>query len=694
MERDERRGGGTQRLGDYLLLERIGEGPAGETYRALDRRDGRRVVLRRVAGDGPGAAALRREAALLSRLQRDGILRLLESGEAEGQPFNVLALEDGVSLDRLPAARRAALGQRSLMELLDPLLDALQAVHEAGFLHGDLSPRNILLHADGSPLLLDFAAAVELGAAGAAGVDGTPAAATPGFAAPERGDPARQGPASDLYALAAVIHWLIAGRPPAEGEPLAETAGGDKRFSPGFLRAVDAALAPEIGARPATAAEWRAALLAAEPAERPDVPSLAQLSGDLREDNGIDLPPADEVPPTVLLPAAERRSPVLRAADRAQDAAAATQRRRSGAGVLLALLLLLLGAGGAAAGWWGWNWYRDANKLDWLVDPQGSGDAETLAEAVARAPDGATIRIAPGLYRESLEIDRPLHLTAVESGEVVIQPADGSCLVLRAPSGSVSGLAFEGGNESEGGGPPCLVVHGGAVEIVGNRIGPWAGDGLLIAEGAAPLVRSNRFLDIAGSALVIGGDRLGRGGGVIEENEIARSGKSAVKVRAGADPTVRANRIAEAGQAGLLIAQGAKGLYGENEILASGASGIEVRGGAAPRVDGNRIEDAAQAGLFIHEGASGEYLENVILRSRLSGIVVTGGAAPTVTGNEVAEGAQHGLLVLGGAGGSFAGNSIHDNQGHGIVLGGGQAAELEENELTDNRKPQQRRLTQ
>lgn len=690
-----------QVFGDYLLLERVGEGPVGLTYRALDQRDGRRVLVRQAGSDPPQSLALQREARLLSNQSHQNLVQLIETGERDGRAFSVLAEEDGVSLERLPAAWRASMGQGSLIELLEPLLSALGSVHRAGFLHGDISPRNILLRRDGTPVLIDFASAVDLDAAENGGAL---AAATPGFTAPERGNPAREGPGSDLFALAAVVYWLIVGRPletsagdaPAIFAPFATAAGGDKRFSPSFLAAVDAALAPAIGNRPASAAEWLGALKGAAPAERADAPSLAELWGASHEAAEIELPTADEVPPTVLLRPEERQdagfgqggAPALRSETRA--AAPSRLKQRSAApGIALAAVLIVLAAGGAAAGWWYWTWYRDASKQEWLVDAAGGGDTATLGEAISRAPDGATISVRPGVYPESLVIERPVHLQAVPeaaSGAVVISPAGGRCLLLDAPAGTLRGLSFEGGD----GDSPCLEVNSGAMEIVGNRLGPWAGSGLLVRDGAAPLVRDNWFLDIEGSALVFDEGS----GGIVEGNRIARTDKSAVRVQAGADPTVRGNEITEAGQAGLLIEEGARGLFGENQIVGSLASGIEVRGGAAPRVSANRIEDAGQAGLFIHEGARGEYLDNVIFRSKLSGVVVTGGAVPLVTGNEIADGAQHGLLVLGGAGGRFAENRIHGNQGHGVVLGGGHKAELEQNELNDNRKPQVRRMAQ
>lgn len=679
-------------LDDFVLLGRIGDGPGAVTYSALDRRDGRKVIVRHATEGVAAAESLRRETEILSRVRHPNVVRLIESGQSDGLPYCVLAREEGMPLDELPTVWRAAMGQRTLLELLGPLLDALAEIHEAGFMHGDLSPRNILLRRDGQPVLLDLGAAEPLQAE--PGEGGVPAAATPGFAAPERGVAGRQGPWSDLYALAAVAYWLVVGRaPPAErpeGGPLSLAAAGDRRFSGDFLGAVDRALCVSERSRPASAAAWRSDLFAAAEPERPEAPTLAQLAGAIREEDTTDLPPADNVPPTALLPHGAAGVPLRAPRSKRAGAVQGTQalRRRRGRGVAAAVALLVIAAAGGAAGWWGWTWYRDAIKQAWLVDPAGGGDTVSVGEAVARAPAGATIRIRPGLYAESLALERPVHLEALaENGApVVISPVTGACIVLGAPSGSIRGLAFEGGN----GATPCLEIAAGAMEVVGNRLGPWSGTGLLIRDAAVPAVRENRFVDIDGTAIVI----EGRGGGFIEENEIERTSKSAVKVQAGADPTVRANRILRAGQAGLLIEQGSSGHYSENEIVESAASAIEVRGGAAPRVAANRIEASAQAGLFIHEGARGEYLDNVVLNSKLAGVVVAGGAAPLLSNNEIANGEQHGVLVVGGAGGRIEGNRITGNSGHGIVLGGAGPAVVEDNELKGNRRPQVRRLSQ
>ena len=78
---------------------------------------------------------------------------------------------------------------------------------------------------------------------------------------------------------------------------------------------------------------------------------------------------------------------------------------------MLAAVLLLAGAAAVAgAAWYGRPLYERYVKTDWIVDPAGGGDTLSIADAIARASDGATIAIRPGTYDERLTIERPVNL--------------------------------------------------------------------------------------------------------------------------------------------------------------------------------------------------------------------------------------------------------------------------------------------
>jgi len=210
------------------------------------------------------------EAQTLARLSHPNIIRVVSVFEANGTAYMVMELETGFSLGY--AIRFQLIkDERTLLTIAHALLDGLEYIHQAGFIHRDVKPDNIMLRDDWTPILLDF------GSARQAMGDGTQqltSVVSRGFAPFEQYDVAggevKQGAWSDIYSLAATLCSVITGRPPPDAltrgsallsgaddpiEPVAGTALG--RYSIETFRAIDKALAFNAEARPQSIAEWR-----------------------------------------------------------------------------------------------------------------------------------------------------------------------------------------------------------------------------------------------------------------------------------------------------------------------------------------------------------------------------------------------------------------------------------------------------
>lgn len=318
---------GTQ-LGDFRLDAMIGHGGFGITYRAFDgqlakvvavkeylpiefavRRADGQVVPRgaRYADDFAwGRERFLDEARALARFRHPHIVPVLRYFEANGTAYTVMEFEDGRSLAEVLKQTGRRLPPPDVIRLATGLLSGLSAVHAQGFLHRDIKPSNIIIRRDGVPILIDFGAARQ---AMGGRTRTLTSVLTPQYAPIEQyALDGKQGPWSDIYSAAAVLHHALAGSPPPEAasrirddpyRPLAVTQAD--RYEQPFLAAIDKALAFEPEQRPQTVEEWQslfgATLVDATPTQRmPLAASTAtpRLGGARRGEEVMPPPPPPE----------------------------------------------------------------------------------------------------------------------------------------------------------------------------------------------------------------------------------------------------------------------------------------------------------------------------------------------------------------------------------------------------------------
>ncbi|WP_418317309.1 protein kinase domain-containing protein [Piscinibacter sakaiensis] len=259
-------------LGEYELTGVIGEGGFGIVYLATDRalervvaikeympadlaeRDARQQLACLSADDEPlfrrGLLSFITEAKILARFDHPSLLKVYRFWEANGTAYMVMPFYEGPTLHDELRRLRGPADEAWLRRLLDPLTHALAVIHDADIYHRDIAPDNIvLLEGSGRPVLLDFGAARKV--INDASQKAPTAIVKPGYAPIEQYSDIdlKQGPWSDVYALAAVLHLAITGeKPPAAiarlaGDacvPLVSRAAG--HYSTRFLAAIDRAL--------------------------------------------------------------------------------------------------------------------------------------------------------------------------------------------------------------------------------------------------------------------------------------------------------------------------------------------------------------------------------------------------------------------------------------------------------------------
>jgi serine/threonine-protein kinase len=210
----------------YEVESVLGRGGMGVVYRARHLPLGRLVALKMaLAGSYAGSherERFRREAEAVAALRHPNVVQVYDVGDADGLPYYTMELMEGGSLARKLSGTPQPPSQAAA--LLATLASAVQAAHEAGVVHRDLKPGNVLLTADGTPKVADFGLARRLDADQRLTLSGA-VIGTPSYTAPEqaRGDRRAVGPRTDIYALGAILYECLTARPPFSAGTAAAT---------------------------------------------------------------------------------------------------------------------------------------------------------------------------------------------------------------------------------------------------------------------------------------------------------------------------------------------------------------------------------------------------------------------------------------------------------------------------------------
>lgn len=203
-----------ERIGRYRVIERIGKGAMGSVYSALDEQLGRQVAVKLMLAAFGEDPELRerfyREARITGQLTHRNIVTVFDLGEDAGQPFIVMELLDGKSLNEyLLSDVPATLDQK--LDLMMQTCDGLQNAHQAGVVHRDIKPNNLLVLRDGTLKVLDFGVArlatSNLTAAGML-------LGTPQYMSPEQARGQSLDARADVFSAAGVFHFMLSGHPP------------------------------------------------------------------------------------------------------------------------------------------------------------------------------------------------------------------------------------------------------------------------------------------------------------------------------------------------------------------------------------------------------------------------------------------------------------------------------------------------
>jgi hypothetical protein len=213
-------------FGRYQLIELLGRGGMGEVWRAQDTEIDRVVALKMLlphyAQDADFERQFLREARAAARLEDPHVVPIYDVGEIDGRLYVTMRLITGTDLQTL--LDTGPLEPQRAVHIIEQIASALHSAHQAGLVHRDVTPSNILLTDNDFAYLIDFG--IARATAETALTSANTAIGSWAYMAPERFSSGEIQPSSDIYALTCVLYQCLTGHPPYPGDTLEQVAVG------------------------------------------------------------------------------------------------------------------------------------------------------------------------------------------------------------------------------------------------------------------------------------------------------------------------------------------------------------------------------------------------------------------------------------------------------------------------------------
>ena len=630
-----------EKIGKFEILKLIGQGAMGEVFLGRDPGLDRTVAVKTIrlaTGFGDEATARFEREARAAGGMNHPNVATVFEFGVD-EGLHYMAMEFVEGEDLDELIRGGKTSQAELMEILAQACDGLSYAHERQVVHRDIKPANILVGRHGKRRVAKL---VDFGVALVGQSNLTQKGdwmGTVNYMAPEYLDSGKAEPACDIFAMGVILYEIITGgRRPFTGETATTVLNAILRLAPAPFRP------EEIQALNPAILEVVNKALTKLPQDR--FASADLMAAAIRE--GL-------LPPAVLSPR-----------------------------VFPAVPLAAVPAGTL------------------LVGKGGKGQCMSLRVALRQASAGSRILVMPGVYRESLVVDKDVTIIGQGApGEVVIESLKGPCLALESPKVHLSNLVLNGLAEG-----PALTLGQGRAHLEGCLIEVAGGVAVTITGPGADPVFCECTLRGSGSVGILAG---AHSGAVFEDFLLEGEFLTGLLLEGGARPILKRCRILNTLGVGIRLQPGSRANLEDCHLSGQEAGGVEVEAEAHVELRHCRITDSNSVGVLALERSRVSLDDCELLGHACSGIHVVEGAVVQmrtcrVRGNlglgvsvmgaglltmdlcELSENQEPAVLVHRGATVQMKGCKVFDGHSFGVVCSGGAKGVLEGCEIYGNAK--------
>lgn len=240
---------------------------------------------------------------------------------------------------------------------------------------------------------------------------------------------------------------------------------------------------------------------------------------------------------------------------------------------------------------------------DVIVSKLGGGQYTSINEAIKNAPYGARISVRPGVYNESIEIDRDLEI--IGDGpptQIIVEAVDGNCIYVKSGKVLVRGLTLRNRMTSKDNKYYTVTVSQGELSLEDCDVTSASLTGVgVYGAGTKAFIRRSRVHDCMESGIYF----YRNASGTVEDCDVFNNGLANISIKEGADPVVRNSRIYNSKSSGVYVYLNGKGTIEDSSIYGNTYSGVSISEGGDPLVNRCKINRNGYNGVYAYKNGKG-----------------------------------------------------------------------------------------